>query len=88
MFEGRPVFYSECMTRAELLSFLKKNKIPLSGGRVLTYEILTPYNTKGDLLGREELNISSLFTKKQSIYLYYRKSRPKNLKGKFKLRKK
>lgn len=87
MFEGRPVFFSECMRRNELIMFLKDNNVALSGGRFLSYEVLSPYDSEAKLVGKEELNLSKFFSKKQTIFLYYTNQRPKNLKGRFKLKK-
>ena len=88
MFEGRPVFYSQCLRRNQLINLLKKHSVPINGARFLSYEMMTPFDAKMNLTGIEEINFSKIFDKNQSIYLYTLGNKPQNMKGKFILKKK
>ncbi len=87
MYEGRPVFFSQCLKRSELIKLLKENSIPLGGARILSLEILSPYDLELNLTGIEEINLSGVFQKDQKIHIYYQRKKPENIKGKFILKK-
>ncbi len=84
MFEGRPVLFSQCLRREELVKRLTKEKVNISGARLFSYELLSPFLNNGVNTGLEGIDFSQIFQKKQRIYFYHQKNSPRNIRGKFK----
>ncbi len=83
MFEGRPVLISQCHRREELIDILTKARVNISGARIFSYELFSPFVSSGGNTGLDSVDLSKLFNKNQKIYFYYRKRVPKNIQGKF-----
>lgn len=84
---GRPLLVSMCHNESELKSILGQSKVFYEGSRFVTFEAFSYYNSKGEFGARENLYLDKILKKNQKKFFYYRGNKPKNLFGKFNLRK-
>ena len=87
--KGHPVFLSLCYTRSELESWIQKSGFNNQNIRLLSYEMLSPYNLEGKLDTRFHIFVDEIFGKDKIIKLFIPKNKapPKVLEGKFKVSK-
>lgn len=85
--KGHPVFVSLCLTRKSFESWMAENGFQNKNIRLLSYEMLSPYNLQGELDTKYHIFVDEIFGKKKSIYLYSPKERavPQVLEGSFKV---
>lgn len=86
---GHPVFLSLCLTRAELEEWMKSNGFLNKNIRLLSYEMLSPYDLKGELKTRYHIFVNEIFGEEKEISLFIpsNKNLPPVLEGKFKVKK-
>lgn len=84
---GHPVFVSLCLTRRSFESWMVKNGFQNKNIRLLSYEMLSPYNLKGELDTKYHIFVDEIFGKEKKVYLYSPKGRnvPQVLEGSFKI---
>lgn len=87
--KGHPIFISLCMTRQELASWMKTNNFSNQNIRMMSYELLTPYDRQGLLGTKYSLFINDLVADKKDKRLFIpRKSQlPQVFEGTFSLNK-
>ncbi len=84
---GHPVFVSLCLTRRSFEDWMKKHGFQNRNIRLLSYEMLSPYNLDGELDTKYHIFVDEIFGKNKQIYLYTPKGRsePHVLEGSFKI---
>lgn len=73
---GHPVFVSLCLTRSGLDSWMKTNKFENKNIRMLSYEMLSPYNLNGQLDTKYHIFVDEIFGKNKKTFFYGPKNRP------------
>lgn len=85
--KGHPVFVSLCLTRSSFEDWMTKHGFQNKNIRLLSYEMLSPYNLDGSLDTKYHIYVNEIFGKDKSTYLYTPKSKPvpQVLEGNFKV---
>lgn len=89
MDKGHPVFLSLCHTRGELNDWMANTGFVNKNIRLLSYEMLSPFNLEGDLDTKYHIYIDEIFGNDKKITLFISKSKnlPLVLEGKFQVKK-
>ena len=85
--KGHPVFVSLCLTHSSFEKWVANNGFQNKNIRLLSYEMLSPYNLEGELDTKYHIFVNEIFGADKSTYLYTPKSRPvpQVLEGNFKV---
>ncbi|MCF8058773.1 MAG: hypothetical protein K9K67_05725 [Bacteriovoracaceae bacterium] len=73
---GHPVFVSLCLTRSHLDNWMKTNDFANKNIRLLSYEMLSPYDLEGELKTKYHIFVDEIFGKDKSTFFYGPKDRP------------
>lgn len=84
---GHPVFVSLCLTRSSFENWMNKHGFANKNIRLLSYEMLSPYNLQGELDTKYHIFVDEIFGKEKKTYLYAPASKPvpQVLEGDFKV---
>jgi hypothetical protein len=81
--QAPPIFFSLCLSENEIASHLKK--LDYDGPwQAITYRMLSPFNSKGEIVSLLHIELDKIFKKNQEISFYGVKGVPNALKGKIK----
>lgn len=85
MDNGHPVFLSLCLTRRELEDWMASKGFNNKNIRLLSYEMLSPYDLNGELDTTFHIYINEIFgsDKKVKLFIPKTKSQPHVLEGEF-----
>lgn len=78
--KGYPVFVSLCMARVDLVNFIRRRGLDIGSYEMLTYEMMSPYSSEGEMGLSPFIEVDSFFRGKQ-VY-FYGKSLPSSITAK------
>ena len=80
--KGHPVFVSLCLSYGETRQFIEDNNFT-NAVRILSSELLTPYDPNFNLSFQLRLYTDAFFEKGQKVFFYTPTKRPDNIMGNF-----
>ena len=89
MNSGHPVFLSMCMTRFEMMNYLRKNNLNSFNIRLISQELFSPFDNENNRIPNLAISLGSLFDKKQKFVIFIPRGNnvPQEILGKYKIQK-